>query len=221
MWKIRLVLAATAMLTLLTASPSEADLLVNGSFETPIIPAGGFIDYVGGSTALTGWSVSGVDVNTVSGTFTQDGIVFEAEDGKQLMDLSGYTSNSSSNGISQTVTTVIGQSYSLSFYVGSATDHYLFDASTVDLSIGGGTLTSYTNSTTPSNMVDWKLFTVNFAATDTMTSIAFFDGSGPSNYESLLDNVSLNAVPEPSAVILVSLGVVGIMMRTAFRRLRR
>ncbi len=116
---IRLAVACVAMLTLAVA-PAEANLIVNGSFEVPMVPAGGFINYVGGSTGITGWTVVGVDSSVISGTFTQAGIVFQAQNGLQWADLAGVTSNSSSSGVRQNVATTIGGVYELSFYVGSA-----------------------------------------------------------------------------------------------------
>jgi hypothetical protein len=53
------VLAATPVLAI--------NLIVNGSFENPTVPVGSFINYVGGSTAITGWTVVGVDSSVVSG----------------------------------------------------------------------------------------------------------------------------------------------------------
>jgi len=193
MWAIRLAVACVAVLTLAVA-PAEANMIVNGSFEDPTVPSGGYINYPAGSTAITGWTVVGVDSAVVSGTFTQSGITFQAQDGIQWIDLAGVTSNSNSSGVTQDVATMIGGVYELSFYVGSATDNSLFFASTVDLSIDGGGRVGYTNPTAPSNMLDWKLFTVEFTATSTTTHLTFFNGSAPSNYQCGLDNVSVRVL---------------------------
>ena len=124
---------------LLAATPVlAANLIVNGSFENPIVPSGSFINYLGGSTAITGWTVVGVDSSIVSGTFVQSGITFQAQDGNQWIDLAGVTSNSMTSGVTQNISTTIDQSYDVTFYVGSTTDNTLFFPATVDLSINGG-----------------------------------------------------------------------------------
>ncbi len=169
-----------------------------------------------GSTAITGWTVEGPGVSIVSGTFAQDGITFQAENGKQWLDLTGDGSNSLSDGVAQNVTTVVGHAYALSFYVGSATDDYLFFASTVNLSIDGGAITSYANPTAPSNMLNWEQFTVDFTATTTTTNIAFYNGDSANNNNASLDNVSIYSasVPEPTAILPMAIGsaAVGILL---------
>ncbi len=190
---IRLAVACAAVLTLAGGS-AEAIPIVNGSFEVPTVPSGGFINYAAGSTAITGWTVVGVDSSVVSGSFTQSGIVFEARDGNQWIDLAGVTSNSSSSGVTQNVATTIGGVYDLSFYVGSATGGGIFFPSTVDLSIDGGPRVGFTNPTGPSNMLNWKLFTVQFTATSTTTNITFLNGSAANNFLCALDNVSITGV---------------------------
>jgi hypothetical protein len=50
---------AAAMLTACCSVSLQANLITGGSFESPVVPAGGFADYAGGSTAITGWTVAG------------------------------------------------------------------------------------------------------------------------------------------------------------------
>src|SRR5690606_12309030 len=79
---------------LLGSTPSQASLVANGSFEAPISPAGSYINYPAGSTAITGWRVVGVDSAVVSTAFVQSGITFQAQHGNQWIDLAGVDSNS-------------------------------------------------------------------------------------------------------------------------------
>jgi len=211
---------------LISAMPARGQI-VNGSFETPTVPNGGFTGFLNGSTAITGWTVVGADVAIISGTFMQSGITFQAQSGAQWLDLSGTQSNTPSTGVRQLVSTVTNQVYALNFYVGSTTGGGSFFPATVDLSINGGARTSYFNPTGPSNMLDWKLFTVEFTATSPTTDITFFNGSASNNFSTGLDNVSLTAVavPEPSSIFLglLGLGTVGVVIRTHRKksRLRR
>jgi hypothetical protein len=216
---LRLPLTCVALLAL-AAAPARAGSLVNGSFEAPTVPVGGFANYGGGSTAITGWTVEGPGVSIVGGTFSQDGTLFQAENGQQWLDLTGDGLNSLSDGVAQNVTTVVGQAYALSFYVGSATDNDLFFASTVGLSINGGAVKSYTNPIAPSNMLNWERFTADFTATTTTTNVAFFNGDSANNNNAALDNVTLNsaAVPEPAGITLMAIGLVAVGIVLASRR---
>ena len=114
----------------------------------------------------------------------------------------------------------MGHTYALSFYVGSATDHYLFFASTVNLSIDGGAITSYTNPTAPSNMLNWELFTVDFTATTTVTNVTFYNGDSANNNNASLDNVSIYSasVPEPAGITLMAIGSAAAGIVLAFRK---
>src|SRR4051794_3236546 len=94
---------------LCAASAANADLITNGSFETPVVPVGSFTLFTVGSGALIGWSVvgpAGTNVAIVSGSFSQNGVSFVAQDGAQWLDLTGLNSNSS-EGVSQTLSTIV------------------------------------------------------------------------------------------------------------------
>lgn len=215
--------ALTCVVLTLGVAKAEAAFIVNGSFEDPVVAVGGFTNFAAGSTAITGWTVVGVDSAVTSGTFTQNGITFQAQDGNQWLDMAGITSNSMSSGVTQDVTTIIGGNYLLSFYVGSASDDRFFFPSTIDLSINGGPRVSYTNPNAPNNMLDWKLFTVGITATSTTTNITFFNGSAPNNFLGGLDNVSLESrdvvpTPAPASSILLGLGMVSMLTGTVLRR---
>jgi len=203
---IRLAMICAATL-LAAADSTRADLIVNGSFESPVVPVGSFTDFAAGSTAITGWTVVGVDAAVVNTSFMQSGITFQAQDGNQWLDLAGVTSNSMLSGVSQDVATEVGRAYLLSFYVGSATDNVFFFPSTVDLSINGGARVGYTNPAVPTDRLDWLLFTVQFTATSTTTNITFYNGGASNNFLNALDNVSLTAVPEPSSLALAAVGL--------------
>ena len=169
--------------------------------------------YAGGSTAITGWTVVGVDSDLISGSFMQSGITFQAQEGAQWIDLAGHTSNSQSSGVTQDIATTIGLSYAISFYVGSATDNGFFYPSLIDLSINGGPRTTYTNPTAPSNMLDWELFTVPFTATQNTTNITFYNGGASNNYLSAVDNIAVAVVPEPSTAFFGSVGLLAFCFR--------
>jgi Protein of unknown function (DUF642) len=94
---------------------SHANLLVNGSFETPVIAPASFLDFgVGGEPAGFAWTVATNTVDIVSnGVFGWTGTAF---DGVQWLDLVGF---GSTGGIQQTFATTPGQQYTLSFAYGN------------------------------------------------------------------------------------------------------
>ena len=206
----RTCIQALAVSCALLAHSANANLLLNGSFESPLVPPGGLTNFLGGSNLIDGWQVVGVDSAVTSSTFSQSGITFQAQDGQQWLDLTGFTSNSQSSGVTQTVSTVIGVPYKLDFFVGSATDGVLFYPATIDLGINGGNRIGFFNATAPNSALDWKPFSTSFYATSATTEITFYNGSSSNNYLAALDNVSLYAVPEPSEAIIALLGLVGI-----------
>ena len=202
-------------------------LISNGSFETPTVPAGSFTSYSVGSALLTGWNVIGpadTVVSVVSGTFSQNGVTFQAQDGIQWLDLTGVNSNST-EGVSQSLATTAGDVYQLSFYVGNTTGGSIFGStSTVNVSINGTPTFSDTNSTTNATGLSWELFTHTFIAS-TMTTLAFLNGDPGADNSNGLDNVALTdvgpaAVPLPAALPLFATGL-GALGLLGWRRKRK
>ena len=79
------------LFALLLCPTARANLVTNGSFESPSVPAGGSTNFASGSIAIPGWTVGGAagGVSVVSGTFAQGCCTFAAEDGAQWLDLTG------------------------------------------------------------------------------------------------------------------------------------
>jgi len=195
----------------------QANLITNNSFETPTVPVGGFTNFPGGSTAITGWTAVGPQASIVSNTYTAARIVFNAEDGVQWQDLTGDSSNAV-EGVEQTVATTPGTNYVLSFWVGNVFNPggAFGTTSTVNVRLGGiaGTLLgSFTNNNQPSGTQDWKQFTTSFTAAGTSTIIDFLNGDPGNDNSNGLDNVDLEvgpaAVPEPGTMALLMAGILG------------
>ena len=203
----------------------QANLITNGSFETPVVPAGGFTNYLTGSTLITGWTVVGPEASIVSGTFSQGCCTFPAEDGSQWLDLTGDGSNAV-EGVQQTVATSPGTQYTLSFWVGNVYDPagIFGTTSTVDVRLGGNTgtlLGAFTNSNTTTGTQTWEQFTTTFTATGSSTTIDFLNADPVTDNSNGLDNISLTAsptgVPEPGTLSLLVAGIVAV----GFFRLRK
>jgi hypothetical protein len=182
---------------LLSPSLASANLIINGSFEDTIQANGTWDIYA----AVNGWTTTnGIEIrNNVEGT---------ASDGSNFAELD--TNGNSS--IQQTIDTVLGESYQLSFdyssRIGTSSD-----TNNLVVSINGVSFGPISGEGGPVN--DWKNFilpftgfgptVVNFACTGKS------DGLG-CNVDKI---VAVQAVPAPAAVWLFgsALGLFGMSRR--------
>ncbi len=196
------------------SSVASANIINDGSFEQVSLSPGTYGSYFAGST-LGGWNVVGnpsTDVLLIQTSFPQPGggiSQYNAQSGFNSVDLTG-SFGSLTSGVRQTVSTVSGQTYLLSFWVGRAVssnnNSSLVGPVNVGLQINTLTPTVFTNSaTTPAGSVNWQQFSTTFVATGP-TTLTFLNGNANNNGYAGLDNVSLEAVPEPATLACLGLG---------------
>ena len=203
-------LLAGAVCTTLLAAHARANLLTNPSFETGPNP-GSFIDLPGGSTAITGWTVTLSHLDYI-------GSLWNASNGVRSLDLEGsvctlFTFNCA-GGISQSFATTPGQNYMVSFdLAGNPANIPVVKFIEV---LAAGQSQTFSFDITGRNFVNMGLttHTWNFAAVGSTTTLEFrtADGANVSGWGPALDNVSVDpvggpSVPEPGAFGLVGLGI--------------
>jgi hypothetical protein len=157
-----------------------------------------------GSTVMLGWTVVSNDVGWIGPT---NPLGLTASNGSYFFDLQGYSDSDTFGGVTQTITTVKGANYVLSFDLGGATQWGGTDTITA---CAGATcqLDSITASTN-----QWDPETLDFTATggSALISLIGYDGSAYIG----LDNVSVTgstigtAVPEPVTHSLFGTGHAG------------
>jgi hypothetical protein len=208
-------IAAAALLSTCSAFAST-NLVVDGSFEDQAQGLGTWNVYssIDGWTATTG----GIEVrNSVAGT---------AENGVNFVELDANFNSV----MDQTVATVDGQAYQLSFWYSSrpvSPDNGAFPGLIVpagsnglSYDVGAGDVSVYAPTANTDLDNDWTLYTTTFIATGSTTTLTFSATGTSDSFGTSLDNVILTAVPEPGELSLMATGLV-LLAGLARRRQRR
>lgn len=202
------LLTAAAMFAAPVAA--NAATITNGSFESASVdPGTGFTPLGLGSTAITGWVVGGAGIDYIGG-------YWQAADGTRSIDLSGGAAGS----ISQTLTTVLGQAYTVSFSLAGNPDGGPSSKVLLTLGTPGGLTQADTFDTTGATRADmnWTTFFYTFRAASTSTTLTFQSATNTA-FGPALDQVAIAAVPEPAtwALMIAGVGFTGGALRTRRR----
>jgi len=191
--RIRMVIAA-ALLAGVAAPALAANLIKNGSFESPVVPDGSFDTFNTGDS-FKGWTVVGDSgsVAIISEDFTYC-VALPAAKGKQFLDLTGYSN--SFTGVQTTIATTPGSTYAIAFFVGNIVGGgNCGTTSTVELFVDGVSAGKFTNKKGKGGTsIVWKKFSTQFTAQNTATTIAFMNDDPADDTANGLDAVSVKLV---------------------------
>ena len=186
-----------------SATTSTADLgvtglaFVNGSFTSPIVSGGMGLNP--GDTELTGWTIGGPGGNMALYHGTAFGLA--AYDGQQLVGFGGI--NTAPGGsLAQTFTTVVGQNYVVTYYVGqSGTGNFSLTGTAFDAL--GNLLASNRCVSVSQTWIERQL---GFTAPTTNTTIVFMDTSVADiqGADVGLSAVSVAGGPAPSLPVITT-----------------
>lgn len=181
------------------SSGVDANLIVNGSFESPL--------------ASPNWTSSWL----IGGIMDPRSSCCGATDGSYALHFgSGSIPQKPSHVASQSFSTATGQQYQLEFDYGAfglAIPQYL-RVSLLGQSSLLDVVVTHTPQVYPGD--SWHTEAFLFTANSNLSTITFSDAGDPSvghSTDGLLDRVSIVPVPEPSTAILLGLGLLGLAMR--------
>ena len=164
--------------------------ITNGSFEQP--GQNGNL-FTGGSTAMAGWTVTGVDVDYIPTT------TWQPADGSFSLDLNGF----GTGGVKQSINTVVGQTYTIGFQL---SQNNQATSSKVRVT-AGSTVKDYTfNADSEPTSMKWQGQTFTFTATNAVTELSFTSLNSGANGPAL-DNVVAVATRENTATTIQGLSV--------------
>src|SRR5258708_18344011 len=156
------VLASLIAVIGLAAAPAFAAAITNGSFETGTDPGVFTTLFAGDSTSIPGWTVT-------SGSVDYIGTYWTASNGSRSLDMSG----NGAGAISQTLSTVAGHTYTVTFDMAGNPDGSPA-IKTLNVDAGGlPSLYSFDVTGHDKTNMGWEPQTFNFTATGTSTNLTF------------------------------------------------
>ena len=192
----RAISAFSIFLSCLTCvSPAQANLVVNGGFEDPVLLAGFAYEHRSG-TALSGWT----SISSYAGAVQFDSMLYApVSEGHQAVqiEMPGDT-------ISQSIATAIGQAYTLTFdfsaFEGRVPEHAKLRVvvASIDQTFDGFYST-------------YQQLSIDFIADSLLTNLDFENAGGDRSFPHM-DNVAVeltdfNGVPEPTSIALLLIGL--------------
>jgi len=159
-----IISAATALGFIFFSFGAQANLVLNGSFETGTSPGASYTALGTGSTAIADWSITSGSIDYIGG-------YWQAHDGTRSIDLDGTSAGTIR--ASQSIATSIGQQYLVSFWMAGNPDGTP-NIKTVDVSFGssGAQIFKFDDTGFSKTNMGWKLESFLYTATGTLSDLS-------------------------------------------------
>jgi choice-of-anchor C domain-containing protein len=193
--------AAALLLAAMPLTAADATVVLNGSFEQGPASVGSFTTFGTGSTAITGWTVTGGSVDVI-------GSYWNHSDGRRSLDLSGNQAGT----IAQMIPTIAGKRYTVSFDISSNPDRAF--AKSMLVGFGSATPVAVTFTGPIQRPLQWQSVSLRFVA-DAPTTRLSFRSTTNGAWGIALDNVSA-VIPEPATwtMLITGFAFVGASLRS-------
>ena len=184
-----------------------------GSFEIPGYTGMPYLTLANGSTYITGWTVNTSNIDLV------DNKIWTPSHGQYSIDLNGTPGGP--GGIQTIIPTTAGTTYRVTFDIaGFTSPGNMTNPKTIETTAAGVTtqfsLTTTDSFSEPLSLplgVTWHTRTFDFVATSSSSTVSFVSTVSTDGSAMLLDNVSIEVVPEPSTMAIIGLGTAGFALR--------
>lgn len=193
-----------------TSAFAQTNLIVNGSFEQPVVSPGGFI--VVGS--IPGWTTtfgSGIEV--------ENNAVGPAFDGSQLVEMD----SNDNSGMQQLVPTVAGRSYTLSVEY-SPRPGVDVSSSGIEVRINGSVIDTIARNGIGLSTTSWTKFSYQVVATSSSTAVEFRAAGTSDGVGGFIDDVRFglpSPIPTLSDTVLPGLAALLALAGVVLLRRRR
>ena len=175
-------------LTVVVTNSFGAQLIVNGDFAT-----GNF----------TGWSANNMSISANN-------------NGIQSLSGDAYFAYTGNNGsLAQTINTVAGMSYTLSFIANNDVNNQLYNPTQCFISASQNGTPIFTNFSNLSIVKSWVQQSYTFTANSNQTTLQLFMNFQPANSQGYIDRISVvgaSSVPEPSTYALFGLSALALII---------
>ena len=215
------------------SSTQAANLLVNGSFELASPAANAAIIANGLSSTqngdITGWTTS-IGSSGAGYWYFATGGYGDAQDQSRFLNLTSPPYNIGP--ISQSFAVVAGTTYEVSFWEAERGDYAGINptpavdnlSSAITFASGSATGTTSIVASNPNSIsfgaspaTGWQLFSYQFTPNSTGNATLTFNSGAESGF-AVLDNVAVNAVPEPAALSFMAMGTLLMGRRRVHHR---